>query len=83
MRAACLFVVCGHISSCETRPLVDIYELAGRKALLDGVTQDCMIEETLTLLSYLCQMHTCTLLVNFCCIIGPTGSSVNKHRLAI
>ena len=27
---------------------------------------------------YLCQMHTCTLLVNFCCIIGPTGSIMNK-----
>ena len=27
---------------------------------------------------FLCQMHTCSLFVNFCYIIGPTGSIMNK-----
>ena len=41
---------------------------------------DCVIEKTLTIL---CNMQTCSLLVNFCCTIEPTGSIMNKHTYCI
>ena len=37
-------------------------------------THDCVIEKTLTIL--VSNAYVCTLLVNFCCIIGPTGSII-------
>ena len=49
--------------------------LAGRHGRC--TTQDCVIEKTLKIL--VSNAYMCSLLVYFCCIIGPTGSIMNKH----